>query len=88
MTFTKAVFQFLDYLFIARGAKAINWIVAEKNYKARNTYEKFIKKYFGHIIGKRHFGQKAYDGELSDILLFEVLQTEYFAWKKANKNEA
>lgn len=58
VTFTKAVFQFLDYLFIARGAKAINWIVAEKNYKARNTYEKFIKKYFGHIIGKRHFGQK------------------------------
>ena len=88
VTFTKAVFQFLDYLFIARGAKAINWIVAEKNYKARNTYEKFIKKYFGHIIGKRHFGQKAYDGELSDILLFEVLQTEYFAWKNANKNEA
>lgn len=88
VTFTKAVFQFLDYLFIARGAKAINWIVAEKNYKARNTYEKFIKKYFGHIIGKHHFGQKAYDGELSDILLFEVLQTEYFAWKNANKNEA
>ena len=61
---------------------AFNWIVAEKNEHAYQLYEKFVKKYFGHKVGKRHFGQKAYDGEISDVFLYEITKEEYFTWKE------
>lgn len=77
----KALFQYFEYLFIARGCKAFNWIVAEKNYHAHRIYEKFIKKYFGHNAGFRHNGQMAYNGEISDVFLYEITQEEYLAWK-------
>lgn len=79
---TKAFFQYMDYLFVSRGLLAFNWIVAEKNEHAYKLYEKFIKKYFGHKVGKRHYGQMAYDGEMSDVHLYEITRDEYFAWKK------
>lgn len=78
----KALFQYFDYLFVARGCKASNWIVAEKNYRAYRIYEKFIKKYFGHKIGMRHDGQMAYNGEISNVYLYEITRDEYFSWKK------
>lgn len=78
----KAFFQYLDYLFIARGANSINWTVALKNTHALKIYTKFIKKNCGHIVGDRHFGQMAYDGEVSDIRLFELTKTEYLMWRK------
>lgn len=78
----KAFFKYIDYLFVARGCNAFNWIVAEKNEHAYQLYEKFIKKYFGHKVGKRHFGQKAYDGEISDVFLYEITKEEYFTWKE------
>lgn len=78
---TKAFFEYLDYLFISRGCKALNWIVAEKNEHAYNLYEKFIKKYCGHKVGKRHYGQKSYTGEISDVILYEITKEEYFIWK-------
>jgi hypothetical protein len=78
---TKAFFQYLDYLFVIRGAKSFFWIVAEKNIHAFRLYEKFIKKYCGHRIGKKHYGQMGYDGEISDVYLYELTQEDYFNWK-------
>lgn len=78
---TKAFFTYIDYLFDVRGCNAFNWIVAEKNEHAYKLYEKFIKKYFGHKVGKRHYGQMAYDGDISDVMLYEITKEEYFHWK-------
>lgn len=84
VTATKAFFQYLDYLFVSRGLLAFNWIVAEKNIHAYNLYEKFIKRYCGHRIGKKHYGQMAYDGEISDTFLYEIEKEDYFSWKNKN----
>lgn len=78
---TKAFFEYLDYLFVARGCNALNWIVSEKNEHAYQLYEKFVKNYCGHKVGKRHYGQKSYTGEISDVILYEITKEEYFAWK-------
>lgn len=78
----KAIFEYFEYLFVSRGCKAFNWFVAEKNIHAHKLYEKFIKKYFGHLVGKRHYGQMAYNGEISDIYLYEATCEEYFEWKE------
>ena len=85
-TIVKALFQYFEYLFVSRGCKAFNWIVAEKNYHAHRIYEKFIKKYFGHKVGMRHNGQMAYNGEISDVYLYEITQEEYMEWK--NKEDS
>ena len=85
-TIVKALFQYFEYLFISRGCKAFNWIVAGKNYHAHRIYEKFIKKYFGHKVGMRHNGQMAYNGEISDVYLYEITQEEYMKWK--NKEDS
>lgn len=81
---TRAFFEYLDYLFTKRGCNAFNWCVAEKNEHAYKLYEKFIDKYMGHKIGKRHFGQKSYTGIVSDIFLYEITKDEYFSWKDKN----
>lgn len=78
----KAVFEYFDYIFVARGCKSLNWLVAEKNRHAHRVYEKFTSRYFGHLVGKRHYGQMAYNGEISDIFLYEVTCEEYFEWKR------
>ncbi len=80
----KAFFEYLDYLFVNRGCKVFNWIVAEKNIHAYKLYEKFINKYMGQKVGKRTRGQMSYSGEISDIYLYEITETEYFAWKGKN----
>lgn len=85
-TATKAFFKYIDYLFVARGCNAFNWIVAEKNLHAYKLYEKFIKKYFGHKVGKKHYGQMAYDGDVSDVFLYEITREEYFTWKSNTKS--
>lgn len=80
-TMGDAFFEYLEYLFINRGCNAFNWCVAEKNEHAYKVYEKFINKYMGHKIGKRHYGQKSYSGMLSDIYLYEITRDEYLLWK-------
>lgn len=80
-TIGNALFQYFEYLFVSRGCKAFNWIVAEKNYHAHRIYEKFIKNYFGHKVGMRHNGQMAYNGEISDVYLYEITKEEYMEWK-------
>lgn len=85
---TKAIFQYFEYLFISRGCKVINWTVAEKNYHAHRLYEKFIKNYFGHYAGKRHNAQMAYNGEISDIYLYEITLEEYIEWKNKRIQQA
>ncbi|MCR4736289.1 MAG: hypothetical protein K5829_14935 [Treponema sp.] len=77
----QALFDYFDYLFNTRGCRAFNWFVAEKNNYAHRLYDKFISRYFGHIAGTRHCGQMAYNGEVSDIILYEITSEEYFAWK-------
>ncbi len=86
-TIVKALFQYFEYLFISRGCKAFNWIVAEKNNHAHRIYEKFIKKYFGHKVGMRHNGQMAYNGEISDVYLYEITQEEYMKWKNKENSK-
>ena len=86
-TIVKALFQYFEYLFISRGCKAFNWIVAEKNYHAHRIYEKFIKKYYGHKVGMRHNGQMAYNGEISDVYLYEITQEEYMKWKNKENSK-
>jgi RimJ/RimL family protein N-acetyltransferase len=78
---SKAFFQYLDYLFVLRGCKVFNWTVAEKNVHAYKIYEKFIKRYCGHRVGKRTHAQKGYTGEVSDSFLYELTRDEYFTWK-------
>ena len=78
---TRAFFEYLDYLFVTRGVKSIFWIVAEKNIHAYKLYEKFVQKYCGHQIGKKHYGQMGYDGEISDVYMYELTKEEYFIWK-------
>jgi len=78
---TRAIFDYFEYLFVARGCKAFNWFVATKNLHACRVYEKFVDRYFGHFVGIRHYGQMAYNGEVSDILLYEVTADEYLEWK-------
>lgn len=77
----KAIFEYIEHVFINRGCKALNWIVAEKNYHAHRIYDKLIRDYFGHVVGKRHNGQMAYNGEVSDVILYEVTKDEYLEWK-------
>ena len=86
-TIVKALFQYFEYLFISRGCKAFNWIVAEKNNHAHRIYEKFIRKYFGHKVGMRHNGQMAYNGEISDVYLYEITQEEYMKWKNKENSK-
>lgn len=78
---TRAFFQYLDYLFVARGANSFFWIVAEKNEHAYQLYEHFVKKYCGHKIGIKHYGQMGYDGEISNVYMYEITRAEYFKWK-------
>src|SRR5574344_239920 len=78
----KAFFEYLDYLFIKRGCKAFNWTVAEKNKHAYLLYEKFIHKYMGHKIGKRHYSQKSYTGLISNSILYDITHHQYMKWKK------
>ncbi len=80
---TRAFFEYLDYIFTVRGCNGFNWIVAVKNTHAYKLYEKFISKYCGHRIGLKHYGQMAYDGEISDVILYEITKEEYFAWKNS-----
>lgn len=77
----QAFFEYINYLFVNRGCNAFNWCVAERNKHAYNIYEKFITKYMGHRIGKRHYGQKSYAGVVSDVYLYEITKDEYFEWK-------
>lgn len=84
-TFTKAFFEYLDYLFCKRGCMVFNWLVAEKNTHAYVVYEKFIQRYMGHRIGIKHRGQKSYSGEISDVILYEITKEEYFEWKNKKK---
>lgn len=83
----KAIFDYFDYLFVARGCRAVNWFVAEKNGHAHRIYERFVNKYFGHYVGKRHAGQMAYDGEISDIFLYEATREEYLNWKESVRQQ-
>ncbi len=79
---TRAFFQYLDYLFVTRGANSFFWIVAEKNLHAYRLYEHFVNKYCGHKIGMKHYGQMGYDGEISDVYMYEITKDEYFRWKE------
>lgn len=77
-----ALLDYFDYLFDARGCKVLNWVVAEKNYHAYRIYEKVVNKHFGHKVGIRHHAQMAYNGEVSDIILYEVTREEFFEWRE------
>jgi hypothetical protein len=81
---TKAFFTYLDYLFVNRGCKVFNWMVALQNEHALEQYERFIKIYCGHKVGTRHRAQKSYTGKISDINLYELTHEEYFDWKGRN----
>ncbi len=84
MEMSKAIFTYFDYLFVARGCKVLNFLVADKNVHAKNIYDKFTTKYFGHVTGHRTRGQMSYTGEISDVTTYEVTCDEYFAWKNRN----
>lgn len=83
LSLSRAIFEYLDYLFVARGCNAISWVVAEKNIHAYEIYEKFINKYMGHRIGIKHYGQMSYSGEISDVVAYEITKEEYFHWKES-----
>lgn len=82
LTMTRAIMDFLDYLFCCRGCQAFNWTVAVKNEHAYRIYEKFIKNHCGHRVGLRHHAQKSYAGEISDIVLYEITKDEYLGYKE------
>jgi len=78
----KALFCYLEYLFVNRGCHAFNWMVALQNESALKQYERFIQDYCGHKVGTRHYAQKSYTGKISDINLYEITRFEYFEWKE------
>jgi len=80
--FVEAVFRYFDYLFVNRGCKALNWIVAIENEHAMRQYDRFVKHYCGHRVGMRHHAQKSYTGKISDVCLFEVTQEDYLECKQ------
>lgn len=82
---TRAFFDYLDYLFMTRGCQVFSWSVAEKNAHALCLYEKFIRKYCGHRIGKRTRSFLGYSGEISDTIMYELTREEYLAWKDRKK---
>ena len=84
----KAMFDYLDYLFVNRGCQAFNWSVAKLNIHAYKIYEKFIKNYCGHVVGERHHAQKSYSGKISDIVLYEITKEEYFIWKNNRRKKS
>jgi RimJ/RimL family protein N-acetyltransferase len=79
--FIRALFAYLDYLFVNRGCQVFNWTVAHQNEHALKQYEKFIRYHCGHKVGIRHYAQKSYTGKVSDINLYEITRAEYFDWK-------
>lgn len=81
----KAVFDYFEYLFISRGCHVINWLVADKNEHAKKIYNKFIKNYFGRVVGHRSRGQMSYKGEISDVTLYEITLKEYLNWRNGIK---
>jgi len=83
----RALFEYFEYLFVIRGCKALNWIVAEKNYHAYRIYEKFIKKYFGHRVGKRQYGQMAYNFCVRDCSTAEGVHRRSFATRRMTVRE-
>lgn len=80
--FVRALFSYFDYLFVNRGCRALNWMVAVQNEHALEQYERFVRGYCGHKVGVRHYAQKSYMGKISDINLYELTREEYFEWKK------
>jgi hypothetical protein len=78
----KAFFSYLDYLFVNRGCKVFNWMVALQNVTALAQYERFIRDYCGHKVGTRHYAQKSYTGKISDINLYEITLGEYLECKE------
>jgi len=87
---TKALFKYFDYLFVNRGCKVLNWVVALQNKHAIKQYDRFINHYCGHCVGILHHSQKSYTGKISDSCLYAITQEEYFQWKlcgnkKSNK---
>lgn len=82
---TKACYNYIDYLFMIRDCKVINWSVAEKNKHAKLIYEKFISKFGGRCIGKKSRGQKSYFGKISDVFLYELTKENYLIHKNNKK---
>ena len=82
LLFAKAFFAYLDYLFVNRGCRVFNWMVALHNEPALDQYERFIRDYCGHKVGTRRYAQKSYTGIISDINLYELTAEEYFEWKE------
>jgi hypothetical protein len=79
--FVRALFSYFDYLFVNRGCRVLNWMVAVQNEHALEQYERFVRDYCGHKAGFRHYAQKSYRGNISDINLYELTREEYFEWK-------
>jgi hypothetical protein len=79
--FILALFKYLDYLFVNRGCRVLNWTVALQNCYAMKQYERFVADYCGHRVGIRHHTQKSYTGKISDSYLYEITQEEYLEWK-------
>jgi len=61
---------------------AFNWTVALMNEQAKRQYDRFIKDYCGHTVGIRHYAQKSYTGKISDSMLYEITDKEFFEWKQ------
>jgi hypothetical protein len=79
--FTKAAFKYIDHLFVNRGCMALNWNVATENVNALNQYERLVKNYCGHKVGRRFHSLRSYSGKTSDMDMFEITKSEYFEWK-------
>lgn len=89
LVFVRAIFDYFDYIFANRGCMAINWGVAIQNEYALKQYDRFINRFFGHIVGIRHHAVKSYTGKRSDLKMYEITREEYFEWKErdiANRN--
>lgn len=81
----KGVLGFIDYLFMERGCKVINFSIPEKSDYLKKITKHFIMNFMGHQIGLKHYSIISYSGIISDEILCEITYEDYFNWK--NKNE-
>ena len=77
----KAFMEYLDYLFMNRGCKSVNWIVPMNDVYLSRISNKFIKRKCGNLTGIKTSYTISYSGEVSDAMLFELSLEQYMLGK-------
>jgi len=84
--FSKDLRQFIHDLFIKFNFRKIEFSVIVGN-PIEKTYDKYINKYGGNIVGITHKSIKLQDNKYYDIKYYEIFREEYIKNNKFKKEE-